>query len=243
MTTSDTAAQDETQRLLADLPEIATPPIGKKLSEQLEAMQPVSTRHPQRELLLFVGISLPFFAFLLFMLGTRRDLSALSAPWIGSVALVWLASYAASAYLGFIPAKGHVAPRSRSSRQVLIASSVVLVALGLFATQTIDGVSSTYPSTLSNFVAHAGGCAIMGFGSGVIPGIIALILMRRFVPVGRTSIGLSLGAAGGSLAGLTLLLYCPIAERFHVGLVHGTAIVTAAIFVAGASQMLLRERG
>ena len=243
MTTSDTATQNEGQQLLADLPEfITTPPIGNKLSEQIEAMQPVATRKPQRELLLFVGISLPFFALLIVLLGTRRDLSSLSTPWIGSVILVWLASYLASAYIGFVPAKGHVAPRSRSSRQILIASSFVVVALGLFATQTIDGVSKTYPGTFENFVSHAGSCAMMGFGSGIIPGVIALILMRRFVPVGRTSIGLSLGAAGGSLGGLALLLHCPISERFHVGLVHGGAIVAAAFFVAGAGQMLLRER-
>jgi hypothetical protein len=242
MTSSDTATQDGAQQLLADLPEVATPPIGKKLSAEIEAMEPVSMRKPMREFLLFVGMSLPFFVVLIALVGTRRDLSSLSPLWLGSVALVWVASYLAAAYIGFVPAKGHVAPRSRTIRQIVAASAVVMMTLGIFATQTVQGVSTTYPSTVGNFVSHAGGCALFGFGSGVIPGVFALILMRRFVPVGRTSIGLSLGAAGGSLGGLALLLHCPIAERFHVGLVHGAAIVTAAIFVAGISQMLLRER-
>lgn len=242
MTSSDTALQDGSQHLLADLPEVSTPPIGKKLSEEIEAMKPVSMRKPMREFMLFVGVSLPFFVGLIALVGTRRDLSSLSPVWLGSVALVWIASYLAAAYIGFVPAKGHVAPRSRTIRQIVAASAVVMVTVGIFATQTVHGVSTTYPSTVDNFFSHAGGCAVFGFGSGVIPGVFALILMRRFVPVGRTSIGLSLGAAGGSLGGLALLLHCPIAERFHVGLVHGAAIVTAAIFVAGISQMLLRER-
>lgn len=82
----------------------------------------------------------------------------------------------------------------------------------------------------------------MGLGTGILPGVIALIFMRRFVPVGRTAIGLSLGAAGGALGGLALMMHCPISERFHVGLAHGGAIVTSAVFVAGVSQILLRER-
>ncbi len=242
MTPTDTASQNAGQPLLADLPEREAPPIGKALSEALDAITPVTMRKPKRDLLLFVVFSVPFIALFIVLMGTRRDLSNLSLAWIGSVALVWVASYLASAYIGFVPAKGHVAPRSRSGWQILGASSLVLAAIGLFATQSIDGLSTTYSSTFGNFVSHAGGCAMMGFGSGIMPGVIALILMRRFVPVGRTSIGLSLGAAGGSLGGLALLLHCPIAERFHVGIVHSLAIVTAAVFVAGVSQMLLREK-
>ncbi len=242
MAPSDTATPDGTQELLAQLPELATPPIGKKLSEQIEAMEPVDMRRPMREFALFVAISVPFVVLVIFATGTRSDLPSLSPLWLGSVALVWFVSYLAAAYIGFVPAKGHVAPRSRTIRQVVGASAVVMMTLGIFATQTVHGISKIYPSTVENFVSHAGACAVFGFGSGIIPGVFALILMRRFVPVGRASIGLSLGAAGGSLAGLALLMHCPIAERFHVGLVHGAAIVTAAIFVAGVSQMLLRER-
>ena len=241
MTPTDTAPPSA-QSLLTDVPECVAPPVGKRLSDALDAVQPVPMRKPKRELLLFAGFSLPFFVLLMVLIGARRDLASLSPLWVASMGLVWVASYLASAYIGFVPAKGHVAPRSRSSWQILTASILVLVSLGFFATQSADGISVTYASTFGNFVSHAGGCAVMGFGSGIIPGLLALVLMRRFVPVGRTSIGLSLGAAGGSLGGLALLLHCPISERFHVGLVHGLAIVTAAVFVAGASQMLLRER-
>lgn len=242
MTPSDVTTGDLGPELRGDVPERAAPPMGSALSAAIDNIQPVHTRNPKREFLLFIGLSLPFFALMIVLLGTRKDLPNLSPLWIGGVALVWCTSYAASAYIGFVPAKGHVAPRSRTSRQIVAASSFVVIALGLFATQTVEGVSITYPSTVANVVSHAGNCSLMGFSSAIVPGIIALLLMRRFVPVGRTSIGLSLGAAGGSLSGLALLLHCPISERFHVGLVHGGAIITAAVFVAGASQVLLRER-
>lgn len=233
---------EEGRDLQDGLPAPKTPPMCAALSAAMDELEPVGTRKPMREFLLFIGLSLPFFALVVAMLGTRPDLPDLSPLWIGGVSLVWIASYAASAYLGFIPAKGHVSPRARSCRQVVAAISLVVVALGLFATQSVEGVSMTYPSTVANVVSHAGACSMMGFGSAILPGIIALLVMRRFVPVGRTSIGLSLGAAGGSLAGLALLLHCPISERFHVGLIHGGAVAMAAIFVAGVSQILLRER-
>jgi hypothetical protein len=233
---------DEEQRLQDGMEVPKTPPMGPALCAAVDDLKPVATRRPKREFILFVALSLPFFALMVAILGTRADLPSLSPLWIGGVSLVWIVSYAASAYLGFVPAKGHVAPRSRTCRQIVAALSLVVVALGLFATQTVEGASTTYPSTMANVVSHAGACSMMGFGSAILPGIIALLVMRRFVPVGRASIGLSLGAAGGSLSGLALLLHCPISERFHVGLVHGGAVVTAAIFVAGVSQILLRER-
>ena len=231
--------------LLADLPDLAdlaAPPMSAELGATVDALEPVKLRKPRRDFVVFLAVSLPFFALMVLLLGTRRDLGGLSPVWLVGVAGVWFASYAASAYLGFVPAKGHVAPRTRTSWQVVVASSVVIMSLGLFATQSVDGVSMTYPSTVKNVLAHAGTCSMMGFGTAIMPGIIALFVMRRYVPVGRLSIGLSLGAAGGSLAGLALLLHCPVSERFHVGIVHGGAIVTAALFVAGVSQVLLADR-
>lgn len=228
--------------LLGDLPEPTVPPIGGALGAALDALEPVTTRRPRRELLAFVGLSLPFFGLMVLLIGLRPDLVQLSPFWLIGVGLVWATSYAASAYIGFVPAKGHVAPRARSAWQIVSACALVVISVGLFATQSAGEGSVSYVATFDSVVAHAGTCAMMGFGSGILPGLIALFLMRRFVPVGRTSIGLSLGAAGGSLSGLTLLMHCPVTERFHVGLVHGSAVVTAAIFVAGVSQILLRER-
>ncbi len=227
---------------IADLPELPVPPMGAALSAALESVTPVPLRKPRRDVALFALLSIPFFATMILVMGLRRDLSGLNPLWLGGVFLVWITSFAASAYLGFVPAKGHIAPRSRSIWQIIAASSAVVISVGLLATQNVQGVSSTYPSTLENVISHAGYCSSMGFSMGIFPGILALLLMRRFVPVGRISIGLSLGAAGGSLGGLALLLHCPITERFHVGIVHGTCIVTSALFVAGVSQILLRER-
>lgn len=221
---------------------LKAPPIGESLRAALENMEPVRLRKPMREFIWFVALSLPFIVIALLGTGVRGDLKGLSPLWIGSVALVWFASFAGAAYLGFVPAKGQVLPRSRGIRHIVMASSAVVIAIGLFATQAAAGMSTTYEASAGSVLAHAGGCSVFGLGTGVVPGLVALFVMHRYVPVGRFSIGLSLGAAGGSLSGLALLFHCPIAEPFHVGLVHGSAIAISAFFVAGAAQLLLKRR-
>lgn len=227
---------------ITDLPELSAPPMSAALAAALDSVKPVAMRRPKRDLVLFALLSLPFYAAILLIIGLRRDLSGLSPLWLGSVGLVWFTSFGAAAYLGFVPAKGHIAPQSRSIWQVVLASSAVVIAIGLLAVQDVPGASMTYPSTMENLVSHAGACSRMGLSIGIAPGILALLLMRRFVPVGRVSVGLSLGAAGGSLGGLALMLHCPISESLHVGIVHGSCIVISAFFVAAASHVLLREK-
>ncbi len=227
---------------LADLPPISVPPMSEALRAAVQDASPVSLRRPLRELGVFLIFSVPLFALLLASMGFRRDLTGLSPLWVGSVALVWLAGFAASAYIGFVPAKGHIRPRSQSAYRIVIVASLLLISIGLFATQSVSGHSMTYPATVSNVLAHAPKCSMMGITAGIVPGLLALVLMRRFVPIGAISVGLSLGAAGGCLSGLVLHLHCPISERFHVGLVHGGCLVLSALFVAGASRVLLRER-
>ena len=161
--------------------------------------------------------------------------------WLLALAGLWTLSFFASAYLGFVPAKGHVAPRSRTIWQVVGSLSVLLVGVGLFASLgTAESV--TYSADASSVVKHGRSCSLFGVSTGILPGVITLLLMRRYVPVGKRSVGLSLGAAGGALAGLALLFHCPISERFHVGFVHGGIIVIASFFVASAAQILMRER-
>ena len=214
------------------------PKMSAALCEAIAEAKPVTMRRPLRDLGVFLALSIPMLAVMAVMMGVRSDISEISPLWVGSIALVWIASFAASSYLGFVPAKGHVRPRSQNIYQVVAVASFLVISVGLFA--TTSGIS--YPSTFSNVVAHAPRCSMMGVTAGILPGLIALLLMRRYVPVRRLSIGLSLGAAGGSLSGLILHLHCPISERFHVGLVHGGCLVLSALFVAGASQILLRDR-
>ncbi len=231
---------DMTQ-LAPEVPEQAVPPMGAALRDAIANVKPVKMRRPLRDLGVFLALSIPILAGVAVLIGIRRDISEVSPLWVGSVAVIWLSSFAASSYLGFVPAKGHVRPRSQNIYQVVAIASVLIISVGLFAT-TSATTSITYPATFSNVMAHAPSCSIMGVTAGILPGLIALVLMRRYVPVGRLSIGLSLGAAGGSLSGLVLHLHCPISERFHVGFIHGGSLVLSALFVAGASQVLLRER-
>jgi hypothetical protein len=229
-------------RLDDECPQRAAPAMSAALREAISNSKPVTLRRPMRDLGVFLALSIPMLAVVAALIGVRRDLSEISPLWVGSVALVWLSSFAASSYLGFVPAKGHVRPRSQSIYQVVGIASFLVISVGLFATTSATSGSITYPATLSNIVAHAPSCSMMGVTAGILPGLIALLLMRRYVPIGRLSVGLSLGAAGGSLSGLVLHLHCPISERFHVGFIHGGCLVLSALFVAGASQILLRDR-
>jgi len=229
-------------QLDGECPDRPAPAMSAALREAIANAKPVKMRRPMRDLGVFLGLSIPMLVVAAALMGVRRDISEISPLWVGSIGLVWLASFTASSYLGFVPAKGHVRPRSQSIYKLVAAASFLIISVGLFATQSATSTSITYPATFSNVVAHAPGCSMMGVTAGILPGLIALLLMRRYVPVGRLSVGLSLGAAGGSLSGLILHLHCPISERFHVGFVHGGCLVLSALFVAGASQVLLRER-
>jgi len=226
----------------AEFPALAVPPMGAALSAAIADAKPVPLRRPLKDFGIFLILSIPVLALMLAAMGLRRDLSGLSPTWVASVGLVWLTSFVVSSYFGFVPAKGHIRPRSQNIYQIVAASSLLLISLGLFATQSATGMSMTYSASLQTVMAHAPTCSIMGVTAGVLPGLVALVLMRRYIPVGRWSIGLSLGAAGGSLSGLVLHMHCPITERFHVGLIHGGCVVLSALFVAGAAQILLAER-
>ena len=52
------------------------------------------------------------------------------------------------------------------------------------------------------------------------------------MPVGSRWTAAGLGAAGGSLGGLVLHLHCPIADAWHLGLVHGGVVIIAALISA-----------
>ena len=228
--------------LPTDFPELAAPPMSAALAAAVKNPKPVPLRRPLRDLGVFLALSLPMLVVMVAVMGIRRDLTQLSPMWVGSIALLWFTSFAASSYLGFVPAKGHVLPRTRTIYEVVAVASMVLISIGLFAFQSATSETFTYSATAANVVSHGATCSIIGVTAGIVPGLVALFLMRRFVPVGRLSVGLSLGAAGGSLSGLILHLHCPVTERFHVGLIHGGCLVLSALFVAGASQVLLRDR-
>lgn len=224
---------------LSEMTEHPLPDMGAALEAALGDMEPVKTRRPRREFLLFTLISVPFFVVMLVVAGFRSDLEALSSTWVAGLAFLWFATFAASAYLGLVPRPGQVVPRRHQARRFVITASIGLVALGLFATQTVDG-SGTYDPTAANVVSHGHFCSIVGLSAGAVPGLLALLFMRRSMAVGRMSMGLALGAAGGALSGLMLLFHCGIAERFHVGLAHGGIVIISALIVAIASRTLLK---
>ncbi len=223
-------------------PPLATPAIGAELSAALADMKPTPTRRPHRELAAFLLLSLPFVAVLVGGTGLRSDLAGLALPSLILVAAAWTASFLGCAYLAFVPPGNQVTPNARRIVQAFVTSLLALVAIGFLIKLDAGGRSVSYEPSVHEVLAHAGGCAMLGLMAGVVPGLIVLALTRRFVPVGRASMGLSLGAAGGALAGVFLLFHCPVAEPFHLAMVHTSGIASAALVVALAGWLLLRER-
>ena len=83
--------------------------------------------------------------------------------------------------------------------------------------------------------------AALVIGAGAVATVIDVRQRRvpNLLTMGVASTGLALAMAGvapvtvgGALGGLVLDMHCPIAERFHVGLVHGGVVVLAALVAA-----------
>jgi negative regulator of sigma F NrsF-like protein len=81
-------------------------------------------------------------------------------------------------------------------------------------------------------VTRGYGCLRTGVEAAIVPIVLGTIFLRRALPVGSRWVAAAFGAGGGSLGGLVLHLHCPITEGIHVGLVHGGAIVVAALIAA-----------
>ena len=68
------------------------------------------------------------------------------------------------------------------------------------------------------------------------------LVLRGVAPVGSRRTAAALGAAAGGLGGFVLHLHCPIADRVHVGVVHGGVVAIAAVLTAALAGGALRPR-
>jgi hypothetical protein len=70
--------------------------------------------------------------------------------------------------------------------------------------------------------------------------VLGTLFLRGAAPVGARWVGWALGAGGGALGGLLLHLHCSIADRLHMGLIHGGVVVLGGAFAALLVDRLLR---
>ena len=212
----------------------APPPPPPAPGGELEALfagpiTPVRTRRPWRDLAKVVAISLVYGAALTGILAVRRDLHGVPTWWLVTYAIAWLVGFVSLACLAIVPRRGAVMPRWRVTGLAAVIVSLGFVTVGLVMEPT-PGAGTVHLGLARVHEGHA--CLEIGLGTAILPVLLGALVLRGAVPVGSRWIAAGLGAAGGSLGGLVLHLHCAIADRWHLGLVHGGVVLLSALLAA-----------
>ena len=211
-----------------DVPAPTPPPIGPALEAELAALRPVATRRPLRDFAKVALLSLVYGAALLGLLALRRDMHGLPTWWLVANGAAWFLGFVIMAYLAIVPRRGSVMPRWR-----LVGIGTVLVTLGFVGAGLMMDPMSPESRTLGLARLHHGhACLEIGLATAFVPILLGALVLRGAVPVGSRWTAAGLGAAGGSLGGLVLHLHCPIADGWHLGIVHGGVVALSALLAA-----------
>jgi hypothetical protein len=221
-------SDDELEALLRDAPMPAPPPMGDLLERELGGLAKVAPRRPRRDAALVLGASLVYAGAFLALLRLRRDCAGLPIAWLVAYASAWFAGFAALTWVAIVPPRGSMMPRWRAAGIGAAIAAIAFVAGGLLLHQ---GTPESVYYGLENL--HRGHwCLEIGVATAVVPATLGAIVLRGVLPVGSRWAAAGLGAAGGSLGGLVLHLHCPIADGWHLGLVHGGVVVVSAVIAA-----------
>jgi hypothetical protein len=207
----------------------AAPSPAAALEAALADLRPVAPRRPRRDLLGVTAASLIYAAGLVGVLSIRRDLLGVPVAWLVGFGAAWLAAFLGLAALALVPRRGAV-----MSRGPLAAGAAALVALGFVAAGLLlEPAAGAGTVRLDLARLHEGHtCLELGLATAIVPIVLGALLLRGALPVGARATAAALGAAGGSLGGLVLHLHCHIADRWHLGLVHGGVVVASALLAA-----------
>jgi hypothetical protein len=216
------------------------PSLSPELERELGSLSAVKTRAPRRQLAGILALSLLYASGVVAVCGLRRDLGGLPLWHLVGFAALWLVSFASISWLVIVPARGHMMPRARLAAVVAAAAAGMLIAVGLFLSRSVPGLSTVYTPTVAAVVGRAG-CIRWGLLGAVLPILLAALAVRGSVPVGSRFAAAALGAAGGALGGLVLQFHCPITERFHVGFVHGGLVILASLIAVLTAQAAARN--
>lgn len=213
---------------LGALPASATPPPGAALEAALAAMKPVAMRRPWRDIALVATASFIYGAGLVAVLSLRRDHGELPMMWMAGAAIAWALGFVLPLYLALVPRPGAVMPRWRLAGFAAITCAAAFMLLGLLVHPR--GEHSVVLGAAKFHHGHV--CMEIGLLTALVPVALGALVLRGALPVGARWTAAGLGAAGGSLGGLVLHLHCPIADPWHLGLVHGGVVVVAAAISA-----------
>jgi len=218
----------ELDELLRDAPLPDPPPLGDLLERELASLGPATPRNPRRDAGLVIGVSLVYAAALLAVLRLRRDLDGLPVGWMIAYSAAWFAGFASLAWIAIVPAPGAMMPRWRMAGVGAAIAATMFIAGGMLLHESTP-LSVSYG--LANL--HRGHwCLEIGVATAIVPATVGALVLRGVLPVGSRWAAAGLGAAGGSLGGLVLHLHCPIADGWHLGIVHGGVVAVSALIAA-----------
>jgi hypothetical protein len=204
------------------------PAPGPALAAAVASMTPVRTRQPRRQLGWIAFASLAYGALLVASWPLRSDLGALPPVWVAAYASAWLAGFVALLALALLPGAGTLDPRWRAAAIVAATAGIAFPVGGLVFATHVPGQSVLAPETLEGFWRYSRWCLRWGIATALLPVVLCAIALRRAVPVRSRTVAAAIGAAGGALGGLMLHFHCPIADRLHVGFVHGGLVALSA---------------
>jgi hypothetical protein len=208
------------------------PPISPTLMASLKSMRPVRTRIPLRTLLTVAAASFvfPFSAFVAYPL--RADLDALPPLWVLSVAAVWLAGFVVPLTYATVPRANQVLPDGTRAARTAMLACLTLVLMGLVFTVDAPGITILPRTTWNGFVHLWWHCISFSLKVSLPTILVASFLLRWVAIANAWRLGAAIGAAAGSLSGLTLHGLCPYGGAVHVGLAHGGGVVIGAVLGA-----------
>jgi hypothetical protein len=220
---------------LRDAPPPPPPAIGGELEAALGGLAPVTMRRPWRDFAKVAALSLVYGAALVGILHMRRDMHGVPVWWLVTYGIAWFTGFVALAAISIIPRRGSVMPSWRIAGLAAFLVSLGFVTMGLVMD---PGCEASVCYTLDTI--HRGHwCLEIGVGTAIVPVVLGALLLRGVLPVGSRWNAAGLGAAGGSLGGLVLHLHCPIADRWHLGLVHGGVVLVSALLAAALAPKII----
>src|SRR5438552_11259049 len=117
------------------------PPPSAALRAAIDKAKPVRTRVPWHTLLVVLAAACAYPVSAVALYPLRQDLSALPAPWLITVALVWLAGFAIPLVVALLPRKRQVLPDASRAGRVACLAALTLVLMGLLFTIDAPGVT------------------------------------------------------------------------------------------------------
>lgn len=207
-------------------------PPSPALLAAVKDMRPVRTRVPLRALLVVAAAAAVYPTVAVAIYPLRRDLRELPPLWFAAVAVVWLAGFVLPLAAGLLPRPGQVLPDATRARRAAILASLTLVLTGLLFTVDIPGVTILPATPWAGFWHLWWHCASFSLKVTIPAVFVAALLLRRVAAARLSFLGAAIGAAAGSLSGLTLHGLCAFGGALHVGLAHGGGVVIGAVLGA-----------